>query len=690
MSYLFQVNVGPVQGFIASARRTRDLAFGSWLLSELAKAAALQIVKSEGINSLIFPAPDKQQQLSFKSELNVANKIVALIQKESPQKLGSLTYNAIQEQLEEIRKQAFREQTSDMIPLSKENQDIALKQIKDIVEFHWVALLFDGINYAETRKQLEALMAARKNTRNFAPVTWGSHQPKSSIDGQLESVIPEYEYPPRQATEKDKFTKILRLYYKYKAGPAERLSGVDLLKRHGETIFGSSFPSTSHIAALPFLQRIELINQKTEIKKKWDSYIKKVTEIADPKDDEIAKEFDKSHRQIVNLEKIPRGYKHHSILEDYEGSMLFEERLADMVDIVTNQDRLNDAKKALRAFYKSTDDEFKALGISSARPNPYYAILQADGDRMGEVIDAQTKRQINDQEQKPYEPHRRISKKLGEFAGGVKEIVEKHQGALVYAGGDDVLAFVPLHTVLQCAHELAISFKNTLKDFANEEGHTPTLSVGVAIVHHLEPLQDALKLARAAEARAKRVDGKNALAITISKRSGEDYTIGGSWGNDRPNQGIAFTLEKLIEFCRSDAIPDGTAYELRDMVRRLTVSPQDISDNEQLKHLIETLPEVIRRDALRILQRKLYVPLGKFPKGQAKEVEKFLKERLGIEDRVPDEEKTSSEEQAYGEEKIPSIPIEAFINELIVAQTLADAVKLARPKQKEEKYDSKK
>ena len=676
MEYLFMVSIGPVQGFIASARRTRDLQFGSWLLSELAKAAALQIVEAEGLNSLIFPAPKYQELLSFRSELNVANKIVAHIQT-SPLILGVSTHGAILDQLEKIRKQAY-----ERIILPDQNWNDALKQVKDLVEFQWVALPFDGSDYVEVRNQLEALMAARKSTRNFAPVTWGSNQPKSSIDGQLESVIPEYEYPSRQAPEKDKFTKILRLYNKYKAGPAERLSGVDLLKRHGETIFGSNFPSTSHIATLPFLQRLELLGTNVQAQDKWNEYIKKAMRIADPKDDEVAKEFDGSHRQIVNLEKIPKDYKHHSILQDYEGSMLFEDRLTDMVDIVTNQDKLNEAKNALRAFYKFTDEQFQALNLSSARPNPYYAILLADGDRMGEVIDAQARRKTDELEQKPYEQHRRISQALGEFARGVEGIVKKYQGALVYAGGDDVLAFVPLHTVLQCAVDLAASFKETLKNFANEEGHTPTLSVGVAIIHHLEPLQDALKLARAAETRAKGVDGKNALAITICKRSGEDYTISGSWGDGSPDKGIASTLEKLIEFCRNDAIPDGTAYELRDMVRRLTVSPQDVSNDKQLKHLVETLPEVIRRDALRILQRKLYVPLGKFPKGQAKEVEKFLKERLGIEDRVPDEETISGEEQASGEEKIPPIPIEAFINELIVAQILADAMQLAHPKQK--------
>ena len=63
MNYLFLVNIGPVQGFIASARRTRDLWFGSWLLSELSKAAAQEIVNAGTRNSLIFPAPNDQTLL---------------------------------------------------------------------------------------------------------------------------------------------------------------------------------------------------------------------------------------------------------------------------------------------------------------------------------------------------------------------------------------------------------------------------------------------------------------------------------------------------------------------------------------------------------------------------------------------------------------------------------------------------
>ena len=649
MSYVFLVSIGPVQGFIASARRTRDLSFGSWLLSEIAKAAARQIVEIEGPQSLIFPAPDSKQKdtLAPRSPFNVANKIVALIQ-HSPRDIGTSIQKAIFDQLHDIR-----DKTYEQVKVTPSERETAYAQIEDLIDFQWVALPFEEHQYVETRKQLEALMAARKNTRNFARVTWNSQQPKSSIDGQLESVIPEYAYPSRRASAEEKFRKIRQLYDKYHAGPAERLSGVDLLKRCGETlsVYSSGFPSTSHVATLPFLQRLELISDRAQSKDKWNSYIEKVKRIAYPKGS--ASGVDDVPMQIVNLEKIARNfYPEHPILRDLEGSMLFEERLTDLVDVISDNDKLKEAKDALRKFYEFTDNQFASLGLSKARPNPYYAILLADGDRMGEVIDAQAERKIHDGEH-GYEQHRRISQALSRFAGSVNAIIRKHRGALVYAGGDDVLAFVPLHTVLRCARELATNFKDTLSPFTNNEGRTPTLSVGVAIIHHLESLQDALNLARNAEKKAKQVDGKNALAIIVSKRSGEDYNIDGSWGD------LDKYLEQIITFCRADDIPNGTAYELRDLARRLTV-PVEHSD-------FKTLQAAIKADAVRILHRKLYVPLGKLSEEKAREVENFLKARLGVEQEQPP--------------KIQAVSIEKFTNELIIAQVLADAQQLANLKE---------
>src|SRR5713226_6599061 len=108
MKYLFLVSIGPVQAFIASARRTRDLWFGSWLLSELSKAAAQEIVNASAENSLIFPAPNDEKLLQPDSQLNVANKIVALIDS-PPADVGKKVHEAIKSRLYKIRDLAFEE-----------------------------------------------------------------------------------------------------------------------------------------------------------------------------------------------------------------------------------------------------------------------------------------------------------------------------------------------------------------------------------------------------------------------------------------------------------------------------------------------------------------------------------------------------------------------------------------------------
>ncbi|MGH8651919.1 MAG: type III-B CRISPR-associated protein Cas10/Cmr2 [Gammaproteobacteria bacterium] len=73
--HLLVISLGPVQDFISAARRTRDLWFGSFLLSEISKAAA-RAVRDKG--KLIFPNPtNPDKDLKPESAFNVVNIIVA-------------------------------------------------------------------------------------------------------------------------------------------------------------------------------------------------------------------------------------------------------------------------------------------------------------------------------------------------------------------------------------------------------------------------------------------------------------------------------------------------------------------------------------------------------------------------------------------------------------------------------------
>lgn len=645
MRYLFLVSIGPVQDFIASARRTRDLAFGSWFLSELARAAADKIAEVNEIDSLIFPAPAEKNLLAPNAaKFPVPNKIIAYIN-QSPQTMGEEVEKAVRDRLSEIRTEAYKKVKF----ADDKKRGIAEAQVADLPEILWAGLPCEEQDYAQKRDDLEALMAARKNTRNFGPMPAGNPEkpePKSSIDGQMESVIPEWQFPARRDSDDKQREKAQDLYNRYGAGAAERLSGIDLLKRRGSVVyqepgqdkkeFIEHFQSTSHIATLPFLKRLERLQgeQLKITRQAWLTYLAELKKFADQKE------------RIE--ERIPDSAPSHPLFDRSDGSMLLESRLVDVLYLPgKDKMRLRDAQHALQHFYKVLDEQCKAADIVAKRPDGYYALLQADGDGMGQIIDAQA--------EQGSKRHRALSQKLAEFARQARTIVEEHRGVLIYAGGDDVTAFLPLDTMLECALKLAKTFPEVLKGFADQEGRKPSLSAGIAIAHHLEPLAQVRRLAKEAEERAKSLDKKNAISITLSKRSGEDYHLKDYWGN------VERRLPSLVDYCLRDAIPAGTPYELRDLLVRFDHSPEATQPGAPYA-------EVIKLDALRIIKRKLSVPRGKFSQKQVAEVEQFFKTWLGIE-QPPHSDMV----------EIETVPLAHLIDELIVARILADAQALADP-----------
>lgn len=596
-NYLISISIGPVQDFIASARRSRDLWFGSWLLSELSKAAA----KAIGEQNLIFPNASADD-LKPNSPFNVVNKILAEVP-EHPVNVSNKVKAAIDERLEIIRNEAFKKVSPNYF-LS----DIAEKQVSDLVEFFWTAVDRTD-NYENDRDKAEKLFNARKATRDFKPVTWGDNVPKSSLDGQRESVLKEELYEEVQDGKISK--QKLRTDYGVKEG--ERLCGVGLLKRHGNRFGDDSFFSTSHVASLPLLEQL---SDKVAV----DNYIKRLKEIG-MKDSDF------------NKVPLPVNIKPHPAFGRNNGHLLFEERLNDYFDAKIQKRELNSAKEALQDFLKTA--------LKGKTPLPYYALILADGDFMGKAIDKQRTKEL----------HKNLSAKLSEFAGKVREIIEdEKQGSLIYSGGDDVLAFVGLHKVLEYADKLQDKFYKSLKDFKYDGEKSPTLSVGIAVVHHLEPLEDALDLVRKAEKAAKSVDGKNALAVVVDKRSGASRIAKGTWGT------LNKRLETFINWHCKNSIPDGAAYELRDLAIRLEIpenAPKSLRDN---------LTDAKEKEAKRILKRK------KKDFGESAIDDETIK---SLEQFIKDIQKTKQPDEDS---------IEVLADEIIIAKMFADAKNLAEGK----------
>lgn len=567
MAALLQISIGPVQEFIATARRSRDLWFGSWVLSEVAKAAALAIATNTAVpldtatdlsSGLIFPAPATLDELQPDSLLNAPNKIVALVHGD-PKALACAGRRAALGRLEVIRQQAFA-----TLPKPPKDEYVvnwarAEQQVTDLLEFAWVAVpISTAAEYDTVRTRAEVLLAARKATRTFAPVAWGSHDPKSSLDGQRESVIPEAAFDALDP-------ELLRHFYQIRRG--ERLCGVGLLKRCGERGGGQDrFFSTSHVAALPLLTRLRTLPAPGSIP-------------AGTTPHDLVKHYiqhlrDDAGVEASVLESVPG--KPNGAFQRYDGHLLFEERLS---EYISNPEQYQAAVNQLRTLLHAL--------FNGQRPSPYYGLLLADGDFMGSLIESQ----------KTIDRHRKLSQALEQFATDVRQDVENHDGSLVYAGGDDVLAFVPLHTILPCARILAEKFFKALKGFhhAEAENPAPTLSVGIAIVHHLEPLTDALALVRQAEQMAKARPTKNALAVILSKRSGVDRVLVGSWNEQSVLGALDQRLQSLAQFHTKGAIPDGLGYELAQLHQQLYTP-----DATQAEQLVAPL----RLEAIRILKHK--------------------------------------------------------------------------------------
>lgn len=213
---------------------------------------------------------------------------------------------------------------------------------------------------------------------------------------------------------------------------------------------------------------------------------------------------------------------------------------------------------------KKARDDMKKKG--KGLPPAYYAILSMDADHIGkwlsggkspqvrhilhpkvveyfEKLGAQTKEGLN--ARRPVGPalHAAISEALTNFAVHiVPPIVEKHNGTLIYAGGDDVLALLPARSAPGCARELRLAFSGDREvNNGSKEGYyrvhgrdllvmgpEATLSAGIAVVHYKEDLRFALHAARSAEEAAKR-SGRNACVLKIYRRSGKHSSVLCSW-----------------------------------------------------------------------------------------------------------------------------------------------------------------
>ena len=486
MSHLMAIAVGPVQDFIAAARRTRDLWFGSYLLSEISRSVAASVEANGG--KLIFPA--------LIDTANVANVILAELPSGEPNAVGAKAKQAAEECWHGFAIHSRKEAGNAI------NDEVWKHQISDVIEFYaaWVSYL-DSANYAEDRKRLMRLLNGRKNCRDFSEQLFSDvGVPKSSLDGQRASVLVQ----PKFRGERDKLRKSWPSSLRLSVG--EELDVVGVTKRLGKRKDTNhpTYPSVARVAAETWLSGQEKQGELETLRLACEKLISKGLNTV----------------REENYQYFP-----------YEGTVVFKDRLTDL----QNELNLQDADFA---------DVKAALKDLRPEPNPYLAILVADGDKMGATISALSSPAA----------HRAFSQDLAGFAVEAERVVTSHNGVLVYAGGDDVLAFLPVDKCLSCARSLHSDFGKRLNAYG-----ISTLSVGIGIGHFMDNLEDLLDYGRAAEKAAKTPD-RNGLAVHLHKRGGAPIRVRANW-----NQHLDQRLIRFASLMNACVIPSKLPYELRAM-----------------------------------------------------------------------------------------------------------------------------
>ncbi|MBI2566724.1 MAG: type III-B CRISPR-associated protein Cas10/Cmr2 [Candidatus Schekmanbacteria bacterium] len=517
-AHLLLVTLGPVQDFIAQARRTRDLWYGSHVLSELGRAAARALV--EGNAELVFPALKKGDgelepclgalRPDEKLPLTVANKLLAEVPSGiDPEKLARAVREAVLQYWREDVAAPVKAKCAGLLPDAIDA--VWTEQIDTVVEFaaSWLPL---G-EYAETRRQIDSAIASRKMLRDFGPWTHGRGSvPKSSLDGARETIL----VPPRARQ-----TTLVR---KYRIADGEQLDAVGLVKRAGGE--PAQFVPVVNVALASW---VELVNRVAAL--------------------ELEKLRDACG--AAGVSRVVRADLPCAATFPFDASVLIPSRWRSVFE---EQGLEGDAESWGRVHVQPILDK-----VSDSYP--YVACLVADGDHMGRAIDRFGSAA----------DHRIFSEALAQFASEARTVVEqRHRGILVYAGGDDVLAFLPLPEALAGAEDLRLRFSGVMASACSSsiEMQRPTLSVGLGVGHLMESMGDLLALGRAAEREAKR--DRNALAVLVDKRSGGRSSWRGQWSED-PVRGLHDSAALL-----QDRLPARKVYEIASTLARLP-EPGDAS-----------------------------------------------------------------------------------------------------------------
>jgi CRISPR-associated protein Cmr2 len=492
--------LGPVQGFVAQARRTRDFWAGSFILSYLAGHAMLAILEARG--ELVLPAvKDEKGQINdpLLSAIQQRTKGIPVsggpeiatlpnrFQAEVPDDFDpSVCVEAVKRAWTGLAEKVWQAYLQPVAHLGRGTREIWERQIYGFWEMAWVT----GDD--------PALLDRRKNWRSHVPPPEPGD--KCTLMGNMQELSGFLRV--REREQQDNFWEALR----EKVGPLnlaekERLCAVALVKRLfplvAEEILWRvprRYPSTPYLAAVPWLAGVcRNRPEKARLYAVKAAALTGVSRYENPERFACLKEV---------LARFPETREFASL----DGNCFFESSLG-------NPNLWKQGTKqagSIAGLLQELKTELANLGPPAA---PFYAMLVMDGDRLGALLRENSAS--------------KISAALRNFSQSVMKIIQHKNGVTVFAGGDDVLALLPVDSALQAAVELHRVYRQSFAGLGVSKG---TISGAIVYAHFTTPLTAVYREAhRLLDDVAKDETGRDSLAIGVWKGAGRVLIWSAPW-----------------------------------------------------------------------------------------------------------------------------------------------------------------
>ncbi|MDP8170526.1 type III-B CRISPR-associated protein Cas10/Cmr2 [Pasteurella skyensis] len=592
----FHFTLGPVQSFVGQARRTRDFWAGSFLLSWLSGVAMLSVIKQQRdlVNEeldideiILFPKADKQfltaiekgcQDDNFAPKQGgIPNRFKAEVHQNFD---GSKVVSDVQDAWKALANTIYQydiEKYKNQLSLER-TREIWQEQVENFWEMTWVIVdTIENSSALDRRKnwrihylpdqrgikcslmgdwqELSGIEGVSKNDNEARKLFW------TTVLNSKDKTIADYgenEFLCAMAFIKRRFIRY------FDKGFSLTNSETNIPKEKGtlEAIYGwelkNDVPSVNYIAAANWwaniLRKCNQDNQQHLIDFfdafKFNDGNGKLCEL---------NEYNSSVKSIEETIKNNSHIQHLEIkneLSSIDGVLFYKSALENPHNFPKQEGKPNNTEHPelnpqVQKVATALGELIKNFAIGD--PSPFYAILIMDGDSLG--------KQMSDRKKQKY-----ITHALDTFTRKVGKIVSDNNGFLIYAGGDDVLALLPIEDALNCAKEIRNEYENCFKNKnieANKKNVNIDYSISAAIVysHINNPLSNALHdIHSLLDDVAKEKTGRNALAVQVCKQSGTVLTWTKPWDTKRLGE------EDKETYQRGDTVLDEQNSENRTCV----------------------------------------------------------------------------------------------------------------------------